>query len=855
MKHHILIFQLLVGSFALSQPCTPTIIELAQDSVNDANIIQTTDGNYLVAGSLAPRTGNSEDLFITKMDLNGNFLWKITQGDSFVTSCPKILETNDGNYLIVYNTEIKSSYFKSSYLLKINNSGTILWKQKIDNSNTCKIEDILEEVNGEILVVGTQYKTKSYPLYPSIAIYKLDAFGKLISKKIFNLDIIEKRQIYNKIDSTYRDTIYVHPGHGHAFKLVKSADGNYLIGAFNLLYPNILPEVGGPLLLKMDSNFNVLWHQNYYHAINKDYPVSIAEESNGNILLGVHEIYQGFDGAIQNLIYRVDSTGVFIKAYSPGPCDNTVHEFRLNQKNQFVIAGVNGISKSDTAGKLISRSYYNPKFKVVLNGRNVYIDHANDSYTLIGIKSRKLCLIEYNYFGDDCITRTKGKVYHDKNRNCQLDSTDGVATAGGLIFGSNCRSINTDILGNYEMESDYGVNYFRLLVNDRYWKIGCENDIANGVQIDYPQFFKDSVNIGFFELDTCFYFEKYFDPSSQKSCSIGKYYYAMNNYGDTTIKNLNLIIDMPSLTSNFTSNHSFTTNGNSLRFTFDSIVKRERISVFIQDSISCNAKVGDTLCYKAKLEFQKSCPVTSTIYLDSICRHVRSSFDPNYIEGYIRHNETCFDGKSYHNLLNYTIHFQNTGNSPAARVIIYDTLGRNLNFNSFKKGNSSHTYTVNQLHDSILIFTFDSINLPDSISDNIASKGLVSFQINGYYSPNLIHQSIEQQASIYFDHNSPVQTPVHILDKCITVGTNDHLDSGHTFIIYPNPGSDHVLVESDLSQYDLHIYNMNGCLILSYRNIQETLHRLDLNHLNQGSYYIQIISGKKSDWKKLILLN
>jgi hypothetical protein len=313
----------------MSQPCTPTIIELALDDVNDANIIQTNDGNYLVVGSQSKNKKKDNDLFMIKMDYNGSILLSQSLGDSFVVSCPKIMETKDGNYLILYNS-------LRSNLVKINNSGTILWNQNIDPSDYINLEDILEETNGELLTIGSQFTLGLYGPIPNLALYKLDAFGKMKSKNIFNFDVIEKGRIFNKKDSTYRDTTYVYPGYGHAYTLKKTQDGNYLVGAFNRLQPGSTPEIGGPLLFKMDSNLQVLWHQNYYnHAINKDYPVNIFEESNGNIVLGIKEIYQGIDGGVDNIIYRVDANGFLIKKYYLGPCENSINQFSLNQYNQF----------------------------------------------------------------------------------------------------------------------------------------------------------------------------------------------------------------------------------------------------------------------------------------------------------------------------------------------------------------------------------------------------------------------------------------------------------------------------------------------------------------------------------------
>lgn len=855
MKHLFILLFCFCKGLMYSQPCQPTIILLAQDSVNDANLIQSNDGNYLAAGSLSTGLANTNDLFIIKMDAQGKFLWSHTPGDSFVVSCPKIIASRDGNYFILYNSHDQANDIKRSCLLKLNNNGQILWKQKIDNSDRCQAEDLFEENNGELVIVGCEFVIQNFIQEPNIAIYRLDSLGRTISKNTFNRDISIKETLYNSKDSTFRDTTYYFPGFGHAYSLKKTMDGNYLVGGFNLRNPNSYPENGVPLLCKLDSSFQVLWFQNYKsYGINKDYPINIIEESNGNIVLGIRDVYQGVDGGVANIVFRLNSNGELIRELHPGSCNNTIFELQLNQNNQFEIAGQHGISKTDTSGKMISRSYYNVDQKYEVNGRNVIVNPGANVYTLIGKKQNKLCLIQYDYFGDDCITYIKGKVYLDLNKNCQYDSGESNVNQFEIPFGyTDCRFITTDSTGNYSIESDYGDNYTFMYTNPRYWQLGCQGKVKNEIHIDYPQQVKDSVNIGLFKIDTCFYLEKYFHVSSSLPCSERKHYYYLGNYGDTSIRNINLIMNLPLLTSDYSSNYFFIQNGNRLDFHFDSLPGHSNLVIKVKDSISCQAKIGDTLCYQTNLSLERACPRSIIAYRDSICRIIRSSFDPNYIEGYIENNKSCFDGKSNPYLLNYTIHFQNTGNSPTSKIIIRDTLAANYDFSSFKYGIASHAYSLEKTNDGILTFTFDSINLPDSTADFNASQGFVTFSINGYYTTGF-GKPIQQQASIYFDHNSPVQTPVHVFDKCITTHSNDPVDIADEINIYPNPAKNYFLMDCTSDNYKFSLIDLNGKHLMNDTPVREKLHRVNLTHLNEGTYLIQIVTGKSVLWKKLILI-
>ena len=142
--------------------------------------------------------------------------------------------------------------------------------------------------------------------------------------------------------------------------------------------------------------------------------------------------------------------------------------------------------------------------------------------------------------------------------------------------------------------------------------------------------------------------------------------------------------------------------------------------------------------------------------VDVYCSLVNGSHDPNDKTGfpigvdslhYIAPNEP----------LEYHIRFQNTGNGPAYRVVIRDTLDEKLDIFSVLPGVSSHPYRFTMYGPRVLQWTFDNIMLPDSTSDEPDSHGFVSFKVN--QQQDLPHGTqIRNDADIYFDYNAPVIT-------------------------------------------------------------------------------------------------
>jgi hypothetical protein len=108
--------------------------------------------------------------------------------------------------------------------------------------------------------------------------------------------------------------------------------------------------------------------------------------------------------------------------------------------------------------------------------------------------------------------------------------------------------------------------------------------------------------------------------------------------------------------------------------------------------------------------------------------------------------------------LTYNIRFQNTGTDTAFLVVIKDTLSPFLDLSTFNVVSSSHPVMATLgVHDRIATFTFENIQLPDSIIDEPASHGFVRYNIRPLSGlPD--STDITNTSYIYFDYNEPVQT-------------------------------------------------------------------------------------------------
>ena len=118
--------------------------------------------------------------------------------------------------------------------------------------------------------------------------------------------------------------------------------------------------------------------------------------------------------------------------------------------------------------------------------------------------------------------------------------------------------------------------------------------------------------------------------------------------------------------------------------------------------------------------------------------------------------EQCYYTAS--DIMEYTIRFQNTGNYPAQKVRIVDTLDYAvLDVLSFKIIGSSHAYNWEFKGSSILEITFDNIQLVDSSVSYVESQGFFKYQIRFKDNITPLSES-EMSAYIYFDNYQPVIT-------------------------------------------------------------------------------------------------
>lgn len=124
------------------------------DQAND--IIQAYDSSYVVVGS-SSLTGYSSDVYILKIDSLGNYLWSKYYGGNNVEVGNKILQTPDSGYIITGYTNSIGAGGYDVYLLKLDKDGEFEWEQSFGGSDWDMGHSINIMPDSGYIIVGQTY--------------------------------------------------------------------------------------------------------------------------------------------------------------------------------------------------------------------------------------------------------------------------------------------------------------------------------------------------------------------------------------------------------------------------------------------------------------------------------------------------------------------------------------------------------------------------------------------------------------------------------------------------------------------------------------------------------------------------
>lgn len=253
-------------------------------------IKQTPDGGYITAGitGLPP---NAYDIYIIKMDSLGDSIWTRTYGGTSFDQANSIQLTADGGYVILATTNSFGAGSYDFYLIVTDSIGDTLWTKTYGGGNADWGRSVAQTPDGGYILAG--YTNSFGAGSDDIYLVRTDAAGDTLWTKT-----------YGGVD------------YDRASSLELAGTGYILVG-WTMSFGAGSRDV---YFMKLDSLGDTLWTKTYGESA-KDEGSSFEHTTDGGyIIVGLTRSYgSGFDDFY--LIKTVPETGVSeYQAAYPGTC-------------------------------------------------------------------------------------------------------------------------------------------------------------------------------------------------------------------------------------------------------------------------------------------------------------------------------------------------------------------------------------------------------------------------------------------------------------------------------------------------------------------------------------------------------
>jgi hypothetical protein len=143
------------------------------------SLTQTSDGGYAIAGYTKSFGAGEEDVYVVKLDAHGNLQWTKTIGGPETEEGNSLIQTSDGGYAIAGTTQSFGAGLSAAYLVKLDANGNLQWTKTISKPGITGEEglSIIQTSDGGYAIAGS---TASFgPREVDVRVVKLDASGNL----------------------------------------------------------------------------------------------------------------------------------------------------------------------------------------------------------------------------------------------------------------------------------------------------------------------------------------------------------------------------------------------------------------------------------------------------------------------------------------------------------------------------------------------------------------------------------------------------------------------------------------------------------------------------------------------------
>jgi uncharacterized delta-60 repeat protein len=260
------------------------------------SVIQSSDGGYVIAGYTQSFGAGGYDMYVVKLDSNGNVVWTKTIGGSNSDVANSIVQSSDGSYVVAGETLSFGASGRDIYVVKLDSSGNIVWTKTIGGSWDDFANSVIQSSDGGYVIAG--YTQSFGASWYDIYVVKLDSSGNVIWSKT--------------IGGGDADV---------AYSIIQSSDGGYIVIGRTQSF-----GAGGydVYVVKIDSSGNVLWTKTIGGGY-ADEARSITQSSDGGFAIagytqsfgaGSYDIYVVKTGPLGDTCWSQGITNYVVSSVS-----------------------------------------------------------------------------------------------------------------------------------------------------------------------------------------------------------------------------------------------------------------------------------------------------------------------------------------------------------------------------------------------------------------------------------------------------------------------------------------------------------------------------------------------------------
>jgi hypothetical protein len=195
------------------------------------SLIQTSDGGYAIAGFTSSFGAGEDDVYVVKLDANGNLQWTKTIGGPESEEGHSLIQTSDGGFAITGYTKSFGAREWDVYVVKLDAHGNLQWTKTIGGKKEDMGNSLIQTSDGGFAIAGatSSFGAGEWDVY----VIKLDANGNLQWTKTIG-----------------------GPESDWGSSLIQTSDGGYAIAGYTRSFGAGRDDV---YVVKLDANGNLQW--------------------------------------------------------------------------------------------------------------------------------------------------------------------------------------------------------------------------------------------------------------------------------------------------------------------------------------------------------------------------------------------------------------------------------------------------------------------------------------------------------------------------------------------------------------------------------------------------------------------